>query len=67
VLDGKDDPGFTTFLRELDPSAMTWAPPGQAPPLHLLGGTPSEVAAKLIDVHRWTEPHYRAINHRYAL
>jgi hypothetical protein len=67
IMDGKADPGLPTFLRTLNPDARIWIPGAEAPPLHLLGGSPSEFAAKLIDVHRWTEPHYRAINHRYAL
>ncbi len=67
VVDGKADPALPAFLRELDPRARIWIPGGQVTPLHLLGGSPSEFAAKLIDVHRWTEPHYRSINHRYAV
>jgi len=67
VLDGKADPRLLAFVRDADSKPRIWIPGGEAAPLHLLGGSPSEFAAKLIDVHRWTEPHYRAINHRYAL
>ena len=67
VLDGKADPALAAFLRGLNPQTQVWVPGAQVVPLDLLGGSPSEFAAKLIDVHRWTEPHYRAINHRYAL
>jgi hypothetical protein len=67
VVDGKADPGLAAFVRDVDPEARIWIPGNEAAPLHLLGGSPSEFAAKLIDVHRWTEPHYRSINHRYAL
>jgi hypothetical protein len=67
VLDGKADPALSAFMRDLNPEARIWLPAPAAKPIDLLGGSPSEFAAKLIDVHRWTEPHYRAINHRYAL
>ena len=67
VLDGKADPALAEFVRDLDPRTIIWAPGRSVAPLDLLQGNPSEFAAKLIDVHRWTEPHYRAINHRYAL
>jgi len=67
ILDGKADPSLRAFVCDLNPEARVWIPGAEATPLHLLGGSPSEFAAKLIDIHRWTEPHYRAINHRYAL
>jgi hypothetical protein len=67
VLDGKADPALADFLRSLDPRAIIWGPGRPVAPLDLLKGNLSEFAAKLIDIHRWTEPHYRAINHRYAL
>jgi hypothetical protein len=67
LIDGKADPDLAAFIGELDDSAYAWLPGEAQRPLNLLGGTPSQFAAKLIDVHHWTEPHYRAINHRYAL
>jgi hypothetical protein len=67
VLDGKADPALAAFLRDLDSRATIWSPGQPVAPLDLLKGNVSEFAAKLIDIHRWTEPHYRAINHRYAL
>ena len=67
ILDGKADPSLRAFLCDLNPAARIWIPGEEVTPLDLLGGSPSEFAAKLIDIHRWTEPHYRAINHRYAL
>jgi hypothetical protein len=67
VLDGKADPSLAAFLRDLDPRTTIWSPGQPVAPLDLLKGNVSEFAAKLIDIHRWTEPHYRAINHRYAL
>ena len=67
LIDGKADPELAAFIAGLDDAAYIWFPGEAQRPLNLLGGTPSQFAAKLVDVHHWTEPHYRAINHRYAL
>jgi hypothetical protein len=56
VLDGKADPALAAFLRDLDPHANIWSPGRHMANLDLLKGNLSEFAARLIDVHRWTEP-----------